>query len=65
MRKVIDEILGFVTSVILFVLLIAASIGLGFGFALGIGTDKTESLRKSLKSAWMAPRGGISEEEES
>ena len=65
MRKMIDGILGFVTSVILLVLLIGASVGLGFGFALGIGTDKTESLRKSLKSAWRAGRGDISEEEES
>lgn len=65
MRKVIDGILGFVTSVILFVLLIAASIGVGFGFALGISTDKTESFRKSLKGAWGTCHGDINEEEES
>lgn len=65
MRKVIDGILGFVTGVILFVLLIVASIGAGFGFALGIGTDKTEPLRKSLKYSWRARRGDIGEEEES
>ena len=55
MRKVIDGNLE-----ILLVLLIGASIGVGFSFALGIGTDKTESFRKSLTC-----HGDISEEEES
>ena len=65
MRKVIDGIIGFVSSVILVVLLIGASVGVGFGFSLGIGTDKTESFRESLKGSWETRHGDICEEEES